>query len=188
MRTAIRASLCMLGCVLGMLGLLAAACNGDAANEPSEYLGCSTDENWRTLDDLARTPTDNGQAPVVLDPVKDGATLSAKPTFKWQVSSGVVGGANGTASCAKCPSCGMPGPLHEPAVSGDVYDLRFTVDGKLSWRVLTTQQTWTPLDATWSGWRGKSVSFSITRVVLKANDVQEGPYGASQPIVFSVTG
>lgn len=53
-------------------------------------------------------------------------------------------------------------------------------------RVLTTLQKWTPSDAVWAGWRGKSLTLKIYRLSLLRNDPKEGPFTPTTPYAFSV--
>jgi hypothetical protein len=80
-----------------------------------------------------------------------------------------------------CNLCGT----HLAAVSGDAYDLQFSVGGAVAWRVITTLQSYTPPDDVWATWRGKTVSLAAVRAFLKINDVQE-IYQASRPLTFTV--
>jgi hypothetical protein len=87
-----------------------------------------------------------------------------------------------------CPQWngGALATLHLPPISGDAYDLQFSVGGSIAWRVITTLQEWTPPDGTWASWKGKTVSLRIWRMNLLRNDVKMGPYVATQPFQFSV--
>jgi hypothetical protein len=173
--------------------LLGPGCNGGGAaalREPDEYLGCATDENWRTFDDYELTgqvKLDDTQAPKLTN-LGDGMTLpgSAAATLAWDLSATMPGKATGDASCMKCPNCGPLTIEHEPPVSGDVYDLQFSSDGVLRWRALTTQQTYTFADAAWTQLKGKTVSLRITRMGLKTNDVTDGPYQPTKSIGFTI--
>jgi hypothetical protein len=168
---------------LALLAALAGCGPGPRQREPDEYLGCATDESWRTFDDRETTgqvKVDDAQAPLFAMPIGP-----ARPTLAWQITPTAPGKPSGDAACMQCPTCGPLIPDHLPPISGDVYDLQFTVDNAVAWRTLTTLQTWTPSDATWSAWKGKSVSLVAVRVGLKVNDVQDGPYKASKPITFS---
>jgi hypothetical protein len=76
--------------------------------------------------------------------------------------------------------------MHLPPISGNAYDLQFTVGGNVVWRVVTTLQEWGPTDATWAAWKGKTVSLKIWRMNLLRNDVKNGPFVSPQPFVFTV--
>jgi hypothetical protein len=188
------------------LCILLAGCNGPAPGlfEPDAtrgYQACATDENWRTFNDqeLAHlVKTDDTQATAFQPPLVDGASFPASPapTFTWQVTATIPGMMNGDASCptvcrlctgsiptagTMCNLCGA----HLPAVSGDSYDLQFSVGGSVVWRIITTAQFYQPPDDIWASWRGKTVSLATVRAFLKLNDVQE-IYQASKPLTFSV--
>ena len=163
---------------------------GASAREPDEYLGCATDESWRSFDDRELTgliTLDDAQAPSFAVPT-EGATLpsAVKPTLSWQLSSTVVGKSGGDAACTACPTCGSLVPEHQPPVTGNVYDLQFSIDGVMVWRALTTLQTWSPTDAAWKLMIGKTVKLRPTRMQLKINDIQSGPFQPTKSITFSV--
>src|SRR5439155_24081445 len=115
-----------------------------------------------------------------------------RPTFTWQPTPTVAGRANGTASCLdNCTLCGGMHPCslcgqHLPPTTGDEYDLQFTVDGAVAYRVLTTLQSFTPPEALWATWGGKTVSLNAVRILFEVNRVQEGPFQPTKPISFSV--
>jgi hypothetical protein len=73
-----------------------------------------------------------------------------------------------------------------PAISGDEYDLQFTVGGNYVWRTITTLQEWTPTDALWAQMKGKPVSVKIYRLTVLVNQLKQGPYVAAAPSTFSV--
>lgn len=183
-----RTTRAILHCSLAVLPLLAACGSGSPPGilrEPDEYLGCATDENWRTFDEQERSGTnhDEATAPRVLAPAP-GATLPAgdKPTFTWQPSVDDEGKPGGDAACAACPGiCGQ----HLPPVTGTVYDLQFVVGGETVWRTLTTMQRYTPSDGAWSRLRGRSVSLRLVRMALDDNQATAGPFEAE--LAFSVT-
>ena len=158
-----------------------------SVREPDEYLGCATDEHWRTFDDRelsGMVTIDDAQAPLVISPTT-GAMLpvTSRPTITWQLSSTLSGRPNGNAVCAdRCAICGQ----HEPPVSGDVYDVQFSTDGVLRWRALTTLQSFQPSAAAWALFKGKTVSLRLERMELKANDPQAGPFQARTPLSFTV--
>ena len=165
--------------------------------EPDTYLGCGTDENWRTFDEQERAglvKTDDAQAPRFQSPAQSGSTIAfaAKPTFTWQPTPSLAGKMNGDATCMdNCTLCNgmMPCALcgqHLAAVNGDDYDLQFSVGGAVVYRVITTLQYFTPPDDLWASWKGKSLSLAMVRVHLKMNDIDEGPFSAQRPLSFSV--
>jgi hypothetical protein len=98
----------------------------------------------------------------------------------------VDGKPTGSASCEACPSCGVLQAQHEPPVSGDVYDLQFSSDGVLRWRVLTTLQSYQFSEQAWGVLKGKKVALRITRMQLKENDIVDGPAQPKQPISFTI--
>lgn len=180
--------------LVAFLGCAATACHGTGSTlrEPDGYQGCATDENWQTFDgrELSGQLTlDDALAPRFTN-LADGMALAAsvKPTLAWQLSSTQAGKPTGDASCpALCPSCGPLATEHLPAVTGDVYDLQFSVAGSLDYRVLTTLQTFTPDDVTWGRWRGHAITLRPTRMTLKDNDITDGPYQPSKTIAFTVS-
>ncbi len=185
---------------IALVSLLAVAGCGGAPGprEPDEYTGCASDENWRTFDDQEPTATvADATAPLLTSP-SAGATVPAspQPRLTWQPDPTDVGAPAGDvpytgAGCTDCCPQFNPGALqtlHLPPISGDAYDLQFTVDGKIAWRVVTTLQEWAPPDGLWGAWKGKTVSLRLYRMTLLRNDVKQGPYVATQPFVFIVGG
>jgi hypothetical protein len=184
---------------IACLALLVAAagCGGSTGSrEPDEYTGCGTDEHWRAFDDQEPSATkDDAQAPVVMMPAA-GATvaLADKVKLTWQQDANDVGAPDGDVpymgpGCTDCCpqfNTGSLSTLHLPPISGNAYDLHFTVDGKVAWRVVTTLQEWGPSDALWASWKGKTVSVAIWRMELLRNDVKGGPFVATQPFTFTV--
>jgi hypothetical protein len=171
--------------------LLAAAALGachdhsGVLREPDEYLGCASDESWRTFDDwqtTGRTRPDAASGPRLTQPAP--GTLDAAPTFTWEISASVPGQPNGTVTCTKCATCGTLGPAHEPPISGDVYDLQFSADGAVVWRVLTTKQAYAAPAALWDALRGKTFSLKLVRATVMVNDVTEGPFESAAPLTF----
>ena len=178
---------------LPLLAIALAACGGSSSpappRPPDEYdsdtaMGCATDENATDFDNRETSgqfTVDDAQAPRFTLPMAgDTLALAPVPTFAWQPTPSLPGRAHGDASCEECPIC------HLPPVSGDVYDLQFTVDGAVAWRIVYSAQQWTPKDVPWKAWAGKTVSLVAYRMLLKANDVQQGPFRAAQPLVFHV--
>jgi hypothetical protein len=175
--------------------LLVAGCHDHASGtgrEPDEFTGCGTDENWRTFSDQEPTSTvADATAPLITAPMA-GATVPAATPVKitWQQDPNNVGAPEGDVdhSPSACPqyNTGALSTLHLPPISGSAYDLQFTVDGQVAWRVITTLQEWGPTAALWSSWKGKTVSLQIWRMELLRNDVKQGPYVATTPFTFTV--
>ena len=174
-----------------------AGCGSTPLREPDQYdsatmSGCGTDENWRAFDDRelsGMVTTDDSQATYFNPPLIAGASFPSapRPTFAWQPTSSIAGKApRGDATCTECPTCKAPARPHLPAVSGDAYDLQFSVGGKDVWRIIYTSQEWSPPDALWSSWKGQTVTVKAYRMVLKVNDVQSGPFTSSTALTFSV--
>jgi hypothetical protein len=178
-----------------------AACghsHGGDGPEP-EYTGCGSDESWRTFDDQERltTPMSSSDAPVVTAPAA-GATVPFDAPLKlsWQPNDHDVGSPRGNVpyegpgcnDCCPQYNAGGLAPAHYPPISGDIYDLRFSVGEEPIWRVITTFQEWTPdgKTAAWAKMRGKTVSVTIWRMSVLRNDVREGPFAAAPPFTFSV--
>lgn len=175
---------------------LAAGCGGDPGTQEPNYEGCATDENWSTFDDYestARIKMDAGQVPKWLTPTM-GMMVSASspPTFTWQPNASTAGMQDGDVTCPQFQpaslhvlSSGLK-PLHEPPVSGTVYDLHFSVDGSDAYRVLTTQQRAGVAASLWSSWSGKTITVTLYEAKMLRNDVVEGPYVAS-PLNVQIT-
>jgi hypothetical protein len=180
---------------LGLCALLLVGCGGSPTHrEPDEYTGCGTDEHWQTFEDNEPLATvASGTGPTLTAPAA-GATVpsSTKPVLRWNQDPGDPGMNTGDVIfgpvCNGCcePKMGALTALHEPPVSGDVYDLQFTVGGNYLWRVVTTLQEWTPTDALWAQMKGKSVSVKIYRMSLLVNQLKQGPYVAPMPSTFTV--
>jgi len=180
-----------------MLVLLLSGCGGASPfRDPDEFTGCGSDENWRTFDDQEPTAmVSDAMSPVFTSP-SSGATLTAKPVFAWNQDPNTVGakdgdvpymdGVGGCTMCCPEFNIGALSTLHLPPISGDVYDLQLTVDGKVVYRVITTLQEWTPPDATWTAWKGKTVSLQIWRMTVLRNDPKQGPYTPSTKLTFTV--
>jgi hypothetical protein len=164
-------------------------CHGSTAKrEPDEYTGCGKDENWRTFDDQEGSSTvADATAPLITQPMP-GATVASSPkvTVAWQQDQTNVGAIKGDVD-PSCPqwNTGALGPLHLPPISGSVYDLQFSIGTSVVWRVITTLQEWTPTDATWAGWKGKTLSLKIWRMAVLRDDVKQGPFVGTQPFTFS---
>ena len=180
-----------------MGALVIAGCSGTTGREPDEYTGCATDETWRTFEDQEPSSTmSDAQAPLVTAPAA-GATVPSSSQLKitWQQDPNDVGTPDGDVpymgpSCTNCCpefNTGALSTLHLPPISGDAYDLKFTVDGKVAWRVITTLQEWAAPDATLAGWKGKAVSLKIWRMSVLRNDLKQGPFVVATPFAFSVT-
>lgn len=166
------------------------ACHSHTGIEPV-YEGCATDENWETFDDYEstnRVKTDANAGPKWLEPLATGAELSVassmSPTWRWQPSASETGTDKGNVSCAGFTATSLKttsqrlSPLHQPPISGTVFDVQFLVEGAVVYRVLTTKQTVTVPQATWAGWTGKHLSVDLVSAKLLQNDVVEGPYRA----------
>lgn len=158
------------------------ACSGSDTPEPA-YAGCATDENWRTFDDYLRTSrleSDAANTPVWQDPAEGEIIAAASsPDFRWQPNSKNAGATEGNASCGQVqPQHLGIAPLHEPPVSGTVYDLHFVIEGTEAYRLLTTRQTARVPSELWQSWAGRQVSVSMYRAELLRNDVVQGLFQA----------
>jgi hypothetical protein len=182
--------------------LSAAACDNHAGagREPDEYTGCASDEQWRLFDDEDKhAVADAAQAPALTAPTSTAlAAGGPPPVFSWSragagdpgMSLGDVPHENGPGCDNCCPQWngGALGPLHLPPISGTIYDLKFSVDGKVVWRVLSTLQQYKPTAAAWRAiTAGSSVELSIVRLAVLRNDPREGPFVAPAPARFSVS-
>ena len=86
---------------------------------------------------------------------------------------------------ATCPQWSQgSSTLHLPPISGTVFDLQVTKDGKVVHRVLTTLQKWTASVDTWRQLAG-SVQLVFHRIVVVDNARQTGPFATTSP--WSVT-
>ena len=167
--------------------------------EPDEYTGCSSDEQWLTLDDQEPLAVVSDSSAAQITSPAAGATLPAasRPMFTWKRAASDPGAPvgdvphDGPACNNCCPqwNTGAITTLHLPPISGNVYDLQFSFDGDVQYRVVTTIQAWSPDDATWALFRGKSVSLKIWRMTVLRNDVPQGggPFVATTPFLFVVT-
>jgi hypothetical protein len=180
--------------VCAVLWLASCGPHTGTGREPDEYTGCATDEHWVTFDDQEKLAvTSDAQAAKITVPAS-GEMLAQKPVVSWQRTSTEVGAPDGDVPHVNGPGCdnccpqyniGALTTLHLPAISGNVYDLQFSVDGTLVHRVLTTLQRWTPKDATWATWKGKTVSLRIYRMTLLRNEAKEGPFTTGAPLTFT---
>jgi hypothetical protein len=178
-----------------LVALFASSCDTKATpREPDEYTGCGTDEHWRTFDDQAPVAkVDDSMAPVFTQPSPGPIPPNTKPVLAWQQDPNDPGQKDGDVPCmgVGCNNCcpefdlGALTSLHLPPISGNVYDLQFVVGGSTVHRVITTLQEWTPPDALWTSWKGKSISVKIWRMDLLHNDVKAGPYTPTKPFQFS---
>jgi hypothetical protein len=185
-----------------MLCLLAlGGCGGGAVlREPDEYVGCATDEHWRTFDDQERNAViADVTGPMITAPDLSSAVPPApKPVFTWNQDPNDSGMAEGDVPHTDVPGCNMCCPewnvgalssAHLPQISGNVYDLQFSGSGGVVYRVVTTLQEWTAPDSVWASWKGKSLSLRIYRMDLLSNDVRPGvggPFTAVNPFPFKV--
>jgi hypothetical protein len=183
-------------CLLALSG-----CGGSTVlREPDEYVGCGTDEHWRTFDDQER----NSVIADVTGPAITAPDLTMtqpqtpKPIFTWNQDPNDAGDDLGDVPHADGPGCneccpewnmGALSSTHLPQVSGNVYDLQFSSGGSVVHRVVTTLQEWTATDSVWSSWKNKSLSLRIYRMDLLSNDVRPGvggPFTAVNPFPFKV--
>ncbi len=171
---------------LTLSALSLSACHDHAGvdREPDEYIGCATDENWATFDDVTDVVSDT-QAPQLT--MLTGASLANTPAvFTWKQSSTVESTSAGDvpATCDQF-NTGFT-TLHLEPVSGNVYDLQVSVGGEVKHRVITTLQKWQASPAVWSSFGGSTISVKIRRMVLLNNDRKDGPYVTSTPYTASV--
>jgi hypothetical protein len=172
-----RIALCLLASSLAACG------GGTALREPDEYVGCATDENWATFDDVADTVSDS-QAPQLLTPTST-ALPNTPVDFTWHASAAIDGTAMGdVASTCEQWNTGFT-TLHEPPVSGTVYDIQISIGGDIKHRVITSLQKWTASADAWSQLAGNPISVKIRRMQILNNDRKDGPYVATTP--FSAT-
>lgn len=183
--------------VLALIISLAACSTTTPLREPDEYTGCGTDENWRTFDDQQHNAiVADATGPAITDPDLT-APLTTKVVFKWNQDPGdpgmdvgdVIHDGPGCNDCCPEWNIGSLTTAHLPPISGDVYDLQFSLGGSVVYRVVSTLQEWTAPDALWSSWKGKTISVRIYRMSLLSNDVRPGvggPFTATHPFSFSV--
>ena len=175
---------------IAMIALLMAA--GCSSKLEPEYTGCGTDENWVTFDDNEKFSTvDDTQAPLVTMPAAGASVAVAALKLTWQQDPNDVGAPDGDVphDANECPQYTTGGltTLHEPPISGNVYDLQFSVGGTLVHRLVTTLQEWAPDAADTGKFTGKTVSLKIYRMSVLRNDPKEGPFVGTAPFTFSVT-
>jgi hypothetical protein len=162
-----------------------------------EFTGCGKDENQATFDDNEPTAIlDATQAPQLTQPdASMTIPFTPKPVFQWNQSPNTPGQnvgdvpfMNGVGCMDCCPqfSMGALTTLHEPPISGDVYDLQFLDGSTLVYRVVTTLQEWTAPDDVWASWRGKTLDLRIYRMAVLYDNVKEGPFVAPQPTVLNI--
>jgi hypothetical protein len=163
-----------------------------------EFTGCGTDEHQRTFDDQEpMAMVSSGDTPTMTKPdLTQTLAFASKPVFQWTIDAvdpgkpdGDVPYMDGTPGCNMCCpqfNTGALTTLHEPAVSGDVYDLRFSTGGNEVHRLITTLQEWTPDDTLWKSWKGATVTLKLYRMTLLMNEDKAGPYTSSQPLTVKV--
>lgn len=184
-----------MGCIpwgLMCLLLTMAACGEPAAlpsPEPS-FEGCATDENWMALDQHAGVgavaPSPDGP-PIFLAPAP-GATLPAAESalFRFAVTQKDTTKESGDAACPQYQPRGFPAkPSHLPAVTGTLFDLRFTSGGEPIHRVLTTRRFASLPPARWRALGGAQLQVFLSYARLQNNAVIAGPY-AADPLAFSI--
>src|SRR4051794_11041705 len=116
-----------------LISLMLAGC-GPSGNGPDpELTGCATDENWRTFDDQEPTGSvSDSSAPVLTAPMS-GATVpfASKPILTWTQDPNNAGAPDGDVPHGASDPCtfqmGALTTLHLPPISGNVYDVQFTV-------------------------------------------------------------
>ncbi|HZS38342.1 MAG TPA: hypothetical protein VFF06_16010 [Polyangia bacterium] len=179
----------------------AAGCGGSSTlREPDEYVGCGSDEHWRTFDDrekAGQVMVSATQGPIVTAPTGT-VPFSMRPRATWQrgqndpgMPAGDVPYLNGPGCNMCCPefNTGGLGTLHLPPISGDVYDLQFSIGGSIVWRVITTLQEWAPPTMPadpWPSWRGQLVTIKLIKMDVEANDPKAGPFVSPTPFTFTV--
>lgn len=170
------------------LSALLCACGGTKTLEPL-YEGCSTDENWQTIDDYrlsGRIKSDAALAPQWLAPPPQAAPVvvpaATALSLRWAASVAVPGTDAGDVTCAAAL---LPGGIntllapHQPPISGSVYDLQLKQAGVVTYRVLTTRQVTVIPAATLAGLAGQDISVDMVGAKLLNNDVVQGPYQAA---------
>jgi hypothetical protein len=179
------------------LALVGACSSPNILREPDEFVGCATDENWRTFDDQQHNAVvADATAPAVTQPNLT-APVPAKSVFKWNQDPNDPGMDTGDVphdgpGCNNCCpeyNIGALTTAHLPPISGNVYDLQFSSGDKVVYRVMTTLQEWTAPDAVWASWKGQSLSLRIYRMQLLSNDLRPGvggPFVASHGFNFTV--
>jgi hypothetical protein len=170
---------------------------GPTHREPDEYTGCGTDEQWQTFEDNEPLVMASSMTGPILTQPAAGTTVPStqKPILLWNQDAGDPGKNDGDVIHTNGPGCmdccpefnpGALAAVHLPAISGDIYDLQFTVGGNYLWRTVTTLQEWTPPDALWAQMKGKLISVKIYRMTVLVNQLKQGPFVAPMPSTFSV--
>jgi hypothetical protein len=166
-----------------VLGL--SACNAHEELVEPIFEGCATDENWVTLDGYIRAgqiSEDPKSGLQWLEPAEGSVLPSRTPAiFRFQSASVAPGNPNGDAICAQFQPSQTSGirTRHLSPVSGMIFDLQLSVDGVMTYRVLTTRQSASVPVRTWTAWAGKRLSITIYSARLLQNEVIEGPYRAA---------
>jgi len=169
---------------------LVAGCSHDTqtgiGREPDEYVGCSTDENWVTFDEVSSIVS-NAEAPAFTAPATGGMALTnVASDLTWKVSPTIAGTAAGD-SRMTCEQWNTGyATLHLPPVSGTVYDLQLAVGGDVKHRVITTIQKWKASDSVWASFAGQIVTASLRRMTVLQNDRKEGPFIGTATFTFTV--
>jgi len=182
---------------LALLALVGCGGSTPSHHVPDEYTGCGGDEQFRLFDDFEPSATvDDTRAPALTQPTGSSFPYSPKPVLQWDQdpndpgeNDGDVLYTDGVGGCNMCCpqfNTGALTSLHLPPISGDMYDMQFYVDGSYVHRVVTTLQEWTAPDELWLSWKGKTVNLKLYRASVLVNQVKEGPFVASRPIVFNV--
>ncbi len=178
---------------------LVAGCGNSASNHlQPEYTGCGSDEQWMTFDaHESNAIVDDSMAPAMTAPdLSQPLAFANKPIFRWAQDPSSAGMPTGDVIYLDGPGCmgccpeftgGALTTLHLPAISGNEYDLQFSIGGNLVHRLITTLQEYTPFDADWSAWRGQTVTLKMYRQTVLVNDIKAGPYTNSKPYTFSVS-
>lgn len=173
---------------------LLCACGGTKTLEPV-YQGCSTDENWQTIDDYrlsGRVKSDAALAPQWLAPPPQATPVAVSAatalSLRWAASAAVPGTDDGDVTCAAALLPGVSTLLapHEPPISGSVYDVQLKQAGVVTYRVLTTKQVTVIPAAALAGSVGQDLSVDMVGAKLLSNDVVQGPYQAA-PLTLRVS-
>jgi len=158
--------------------------------EPS-YEGCTSDENWITLDNALKSASAQvgpEQAPIFTEPTSDAFLASdVAAVFRFAPSKSSAGQRDGNVTCPQYQPQHHGGlsPLHLPEVTGTVFDLHVRIDGSDVYRVLTTRQfAGIPL-ATWRTWTGKTLTVTLYRSHFQKNEIVSGPF-RSAPLSVSI--
>ena len=178
-----------------------AACSDDAATDPCGepvYAGRATDEAWHVMLDGYDLATSGSDAATLTSPAAS-AVVSASgpvPTFAWDSPIAALPRVHTPFVVATAPRTPPSrswldaigdffvgrARAHLPPITSDLYYVEIGMPGSdCPLRVLTTNESWVPDEASWNTMRATPGAFTvtITSAYLVENRITEGPYRAA---------